>query len=141
MLYIILAGTDGQIAPERELNLALRCGIDQIAVARVEEGINRLGERFLARLFTPGERADCADHPARLAARFAAKEAVAKALGTGIGDVGWQEIEIRTGERGRPVLTLHGNAARLAAELGLREWDISLTHTADLAAAVAVAAG
>lgn len=119
----------------------IRCGIDQIEIARVEDGIARLGERFLARLFTAGERADCADQPARLAARFAAKEAVAKALGTGIGDIGWHEIEIRTGERGRPLLTLHGNAARLAAELGLCEWDISLTHTAEVAAAVAVAAG
>jgi len=128
-------------APENDEGSVIRCGIDQIEIARVEEGIARLGERFLARLFTPGERADCADQPARLAARFAAKEAVAKALGTGIGDISWQEIEIRTGERGRPILILHGNAARLAAELGLREWDISLTHTAELAAAVAVAAG
>ena len=119
----------------------IRCGIDQIEIARVEQGIARLGERFLARLFTPGERADCADQPVRLAARFAAKEAVAKALGTGIGDVGWHDIEIRTGARGRPTLTLHGRAAALASELGLREWDISLTHTADLAAAVAVALG
>jgi holo-[acyl-carrier protein] synthase len=119
----------------------IRCGIDQIEIARIEAGVARLGERFLARLFTPGERADCADQPARLAARFAAKEAVAKALGTGIGDVGWHDIEIRIGERGRPALTLHGPAAQLAADLGLREWDISLTHTAETAAAVAVAAG
>jgi holo-[acyl-carrier protein] synthase len=119
----------------------IRCGIDQIEIARVEQGIERLGERFLARLFTPGERADCADQPARLAARFAGKEAVAKALGCGIGDIGWRDIEIRTGERGRPVLTLHDTAALMAAELGLSAWDISLTHTATYASAVVVATG
>ncbi len=117
----------------------LRCGIDLIENRRVEEGIARLGERFLNRFFTPGERADCEDKPNRLAARFAGKEAVAKALGTGIGDVSWQEIEIRCGERGRPVLYLHGAAAALSNQMGLTEWDISLTHTAEYASAVAVA--
>ncbi len=119
----------------------IRCGIDQIEIARLEQGIDRLGERFLARLFTPGERADCADQPARLAARFAAKEAVSKALGCGIGDIGWRDIEIRLGERGRPVLMLHGHAARTANALGLTDWDISLTHTSTHASAVAVAMG
>ncbi|MBZ0295093.1 MAG: holo-ACP synthase, partial [Anaerolineae bacterium] len=69
----------------------LRCGIDLIENERVAQGIERLGERFLNRFFTPGERADCDDKPHRLAARLAAKEAVAKALGTGIGDVRWVE--------------------------------------------------
>ncbi len=117
----------------------LRCGIDMIEIDRVEQGIARFGERFLNRFFTPGERADCADQAHRLAARFAAKEAVAKALGTGIGDVSWQEIEIRCGERGRPILQLHGAAARISAEMGLTEWDVSLTHTQSHASAVAVA--
>ena len=108
---------------------------------RVEDGIARLGERFLKRFFTAGEREDCADKPNRLAARLAGKEAVSKALGTGIGDVSWIEIEIRCDERGRPILLLHGAAETLAAELGLRQWDISLTHTADYAAAVVVASG
>jgi holo-[acyl-carrier protein] synthase len=119
----------------------IRCGIDQIEIARVQQGIDRLGERFLARLFTPGERADCADQPARLAARFAAKEAVAKALGCGIGDVRWRDIEIRLGERGRPALILHGAAAQRAASLGLTDWDVSLTHTSTHASAMAVATG
>lgn len=118
----------------------LRCGIDMIENVRVAQGIERLGERFLNRFFTPGEREDCEDQPHRLAARLAAKEAVAKALGTGIGDVGWKEIEIRCNNpRRRPVLHLHGAAAALSAEMGLAEWDISLTHTADYASAVAVA--
>lgn len=117
----------------------LRCGIDMIEIQRVEDGIARLGERFLNRFFTPGERADCEDRPHRLAARLAAKEAVAKALGTGIGDVRWVEIEIRCGERGRPVLYLHGAAIGVAQKLGLTQWDVSLTHTADYAAAMVVA--
>jgi len=79
------------------------------------------------------------DQPHRLAARLAGKEAVAKALGTGIGDVSWREIEIRCGERGRPVLHLHGAAVTVANELGLTEWDISLTHTETQSAAMVVA--
>jgi holo-[acyl-carrier protein] synthase len=107
---------------------------------RVADGIARLGERFLNRFFTAGERQDCEDQPHRLAARLAAKEAVAKALGTGIGDVRWIEIEIRcNNERHRPTLHLHGSAATLAQHMGLTQWDISLTHTKDYAAAVAVA--
>lgn len=117
----------------------IRCGIDMVEIQRVEEGIARLGERFLNRFFTPGERAECADKPQRLAARLAAKEAVSKAFGTGIGDVGWREIEIRCDERGRPILHLHGAAARLAGEMGLSEWDVSLTHTETTATAVVVA--
>lgn len=118
----------------------VRCGIDLIENQRVADGIERLGERFLNRFFTPGEREDCEDKPYRLAARLAAKEAVSKALGTGIGDVGWREIEIRcNNDRGRPTLHLHGAAATIAAEMGLTEWDVSLTHTRDHASAVAVA--
>lgn len=120
----------------------LRCGIDMVENERIVQGIERLGERFLNRFFTSGEREDCNDQPHRLAARFAAKEAVAKALGTGIGDVGWKEIEIRCNNpRGRPMLYLHGAAAIVAAEIGLTEWDVSLTHTASYASAVAVAQG
>lgn len=117
----------------------IKCGIDMIEIRRVSEGIERLGERFLNRFFTPAERAYCEDRPYRLAARIAAKEAVAKALGTGIGDVSWKEIEILADERRRPVLKLHGAAAKLSEELGLTQWDISLTHTDDYASAMAVA--
>ena len=119
----------------------LRCGIDSLEIERVEEGIARLGERFLDRFFTPAERAECNGKAYRLAARIAAKEAVGKALGTGIGDVSWVEIEITSDPRGRPVLTLHGAAAELADKLGLTEWDISLTHTRTTASAVVVALG
>ncbi len=121
--------------------MGLRCGIDMIETARVQDGVERFGERFLNRFFTAQERLICQDQPIRLAARLAAKEAVAKVLGTGIGDVRWIDIEIGRDERGRPVLTLHGAGAALAAELGLTQWDISLTHTRELASAVAVAMG
>lgn len=117
----------------------LRCGIDLIENGRVEDGIARFGERFLNRFFTPGERADCEDMPHRLAARLAAKEAVAKALGTGIGPVSWQEIEVRCDNpQNRPTLSLHGAAADAARGLGLTQWDVSLTHTEHYASAVAV---
>jgi len=120
----------------------LRCGIDLIEHERIAEGIASLGERFLRRFFTAGERADCRDQPHRLAARLAAKEAVAKALGTGIGDVRWVDIEIRVDNpRKRPTLILHGAAAQLAQEMGLHAWDVSLSHSRTTACAVAVAFG
>ena len=74
----------------------IRCGVDMIECRRIARGIERLGERFLQRFFTAGEREDCGDKPCRLAARFAAKEAVGKALGTGIGDIRWVDVEVRT---------------------------------------------
>ena len=117
----------------------IRCGVDMIECERIAAGIERHGERFLNRFFTAGERQDCADKPHRLAARFAGKEAVAKALGCGIGDVRWVEIEIRTAASRRPQLHLHGNARELAQELGLSHWDISLSHSRAMAIAVAVA--
>lgn len=118
----------------------IRCGIDLIECERIAEGIERFGERFLTRFFTLDERADCGGNPTRLAARFAAKEAVAKALGTGIGDISWVEIEIRTdGERRRPRLVLYGAAQSLAEDLNLTKWDVSLSHSKSHAVAVAVA--
>jgi len=129
--------TDPIAPPEQPL----RIGVDLIDVARITETLAKHGERFLARCFTPGERLYCDGGPERLAARLAAKEAVGKALGTGIGDISWVEIEISGDERGRPVLQLHGTAARLAESLGLRNWEISLSHTATQAIAFVVAVG
>ena len=117
----------------------IRCGVDMIECERIAAGIERLGERFLSRFFTPGERQDCGGKAYRLAARFAAKEAVAKALGSGIGDIRWVDIEIRTAATRRPQLVLHGKAEELAQELGLTDWDISLSHSDMLAIAIAVA--
>lgn len=117
----------------------LRTGVDIIEVARVKSAALRHGERFYRRFFTAAERAYCDGRYTALAARFAAKEAVAKALGTGIGDVRWVEIEITPDERCKPEVCLHGAAARLAAELGLTEWSISLAHTHEHAIAFVVA--
>lgn len=119
----------------------LRIGVDMIEVARIERAIERHGERFFSRFFTAEERAYCEDMPFRLAARIAAKEAVGKALGTGIGAVKWVEIEVRADEKRRPYLQLHGDAARHAEALGLKAWDISLSHTKDQAIAFVVALG
>jgi holo-[acyl-carrier protein] synthase len=119
----------------------LKTGIDLIDIPRLEGAIQRHGARFLDRIFTPGEIQEAQGRLTSLAARFAAKEAVAKALGTGIGAVGWLEIEIRYGPAREPVLHLHGEAARLAAELGLETWAVSLSHTEGHAVAVAVATG
>lgn len=118
--------------------MTIRCGIDTIEIQRVEASFARFGDRFLKRFFTPDEVNDCNQQVHRLAARIAAKEAVAKMLGTGIGPVSWRDIEIRSGEAGRPVLYLHNTAADIAAELQLTEWDISLTHTAEYASAMCV---
>jgi holo-[acyl-carrier protein] synthase len=119
----------------------LRTGVDIIDIARVERVLARSGERFLARIFTPQEQAYCAGRIDSLAGRFAVKEAVAKALGTGIGEMAWVEIEIVSDEKGRPELVLHGMAKRLADELGLVEWSISLSHTDKQAIGFAVAMG
>lgn len=117
----------------------LTSGIDIIEVERIDRAILRHGERFFNRFYTPQELIDASGHTPALAARFAGKEAVAKALGTGIGDVGWKEIEIIKGSRRQPLLTLHGRAAELAQELGLSIWSISLSHTHEHAIAIVVA--
>lgn len=119
----------------------LRVGVDMIEIARVERSIQRFGERFYRRFFTDAERAQWEGKPSSLAARIAAKEAVAKALGTGIGDVRWVEIEIDTDTRGRPLLRLHGNALHVAQTLGAMAWDVSLSHTDGMALALVVMTG
>lgn len=121
--------------------MVLRVGVDMIEVGRIERSMQRFGERFFARFFTSRERELCGRDAQRLAARFAAKEAVAKALGTGIGDIAWVDIEIVGDERGRPVLRLHRAAAQVAAALGLTTWEVSLSHTETQAIAFVVAVG
>ncbi len=121
--------------------MILRTGVDMLEIARLRETMERHGAHFMARIFTPAEQAECGTNFQSLAARFAAKEAVSKALGTGIGDVGWQDIEILRAENGAPMLTLRGYAKKLAAELGLKTWSISLSHTREHAVAMVVATG
>lgn len=121
--------------------MQLASGVDLIEIERIAGLVARYGPRFLGRVFTPGELADCREQIPSLAARFAAKEAVSKALGTGIGPVAWGEIEIVRGPQRQPLLRLHGAAAQKAAELGLTTWSVSISHTATHALALAVATG
>jgi holo-[acyl-carrier protein] synthase len=121
----------------------LGLGIDLVEVARIEQSIERHGERFLRRVFTEGEIAYCAAMKAPApfyAARFAAKEAVSKALGTGIGaECGWLEIEVRRKASGAPFVVLHGAAADTARRLGIATVLLSLSHTRHSAIAQAIA--
>ncbi len=114
-------------------------GIDLVEVARVRELLDRHSERFKARTFTEGERAycdACADPAMHYAARFAAKEAAAKALGTGFADgVSWLDLEIVRSPNGRPVLRLHGGALDRSRLLGVTHTHLSLSHTRELAQA------
>ncbi len=117
-------------------------GIDLVAIARVEGALKKFGERFLTRVFTDSEvaYAQSMKFPARhLAARFAAKEAVSKALRTGIGSAcGWKDIEIFRMDTDLPRAILHGAGKETASGLGVRRIHISLTHTKTHAAAVAI---
>ncbi len=113
-------------------------GVDIIETERVAQSIARFGERFLQRVYTEQELASCNGRVTSLAARWAAKEAAAKALGTGIGAISWREIEVINESNQRPSLRLHGAAAVLARQLGLSEFAISLSHTKDYAIAFVV---
>jgi len=115
-----------------------RSGVDMVEVERIDRAILRHGQRFFDRFFTIQELIDSGGSTPALAARFAAKEAVAKALGTGIGEVGWKEIEIINGPRRAPKLSLSGRAQSLSDEMHLFGWSISLSHTHEHAVAVAV---
>jgi holo-[acyl-carrier protein] synthase len=117
----------------------LTSGIDMIEIARIQRAIDRHGERFLRRFFTVQERAYCQGRARSLAGRFAVKEAVAKALGTGIGDFNWTDIEVVCDGRGRPELVLHNRALQMANTMELAEWSISLSHTSTHAIGLAVA--
>ncbi len=121
--------------------MKLSTGVDLIEIARVREALERRGEKFLARIFTPAEQAQCAGRIESLAARFAAKEAVSKALGCGVGKVRWVEMEILSDEKKAPRVFLRGEAERRAKELGLTVWSVSLSHTESHALALVVAAG
>jgi len=119
----------------------LATGVDLVDIERFKGVIERHGDRFLQRVFTPQELDEVGANITSLAGRFAAKEAVAKALGTGIGAVSWREVEILRGPQRQPLLRLHGEAARLAGELCLQHWALSLSHTHTHAVASVVATG
>lgn len=117
-------------------------GIDLTEIPRIQQSLDRYGARFLHRIYTEREQAYCMrkrNAAESLAARFAAKEAAAKALGTGISHgVNWLEIEVVREPSGRPTLAFHGRAAEWAQRLGARRASLSLTHTDTLAMASVV---
>src|SRR5438874_10876878 len=124
--------------------MILGMGTDLIEIERVQQSIDQFGDRFLRRIYTEGEIAYCMrkkKHSAEsFAARFAAKEAGAKAIGTGISrGVSWKELEVRRLPGQRPELFLHGRAAEIATALGIRRLSLSLTHTRGMAMAVGIA--
>jgi holo-[acyl-carrier protein] synthase len=121
--------------------MILRTGVDLIEISRIEEVVQRHGKHYLERVYTPAEIAYCGKRAESLAGRFAAKEAVAKALGSGIGDVTWKEIEILGDELHAPVLNLSGEAEKKAKQLGLTTWSVSISHSQSHSVAVAVALG
>ncbi|NPV75085.1 MAG: holo-ACP synthase [Anaerolineae bacterium] len=117
----------------------LRTGVDLIEINRLEAISTTIRQRFLKRVFTPRELQEAAESNPSLAGKFAAKEAVSKALGCGIGMVSWQEIEILRGPQGQPELFLHGKAEALALQQGLTVWSVSISHNYSHAVAVAAA--
>ncbi|HMN30420.1 MAG TPA: holo-ACP synthase [Caldilineaceae bacterium] len=135
---------DTVTAPQPTSSRPLRTGVDLIEIERIRAAIERYGDHLLRRLYSEAEMAVCGGRLESLAARFAGKEAGAKALGTGIWrhGIGWRDIEItRDTASGAPLLHLHGAAQERASELGLRQWSISLSHDREHAIALAVGLG
>ncbi|MFN5058701.1 MAG: holo-ACP synthase [Chloroflexota bacterium] len=128
------------------MNLRIRTGVDLMRVARIERVMRQYGDRFITRIFTANEQAICGDRVHAYAARWAAKEAVAKLLGTGLQGLGsgsvalpWQSIEIQRNDHQKPLVCLHDRAAEVARQHHLCEIDISLSHDGDYVVASAVA--
>lgn len=117
----------------------LACGVDLVEIERISALISRQGDRFLQRFYTARELAQVEGNLASLAARFAAKEAVSKALGSGLGKVSPLHIEVLRDQAGAPELELHGEARQRAELLGLKNWALSLSHTGTHAIAMVVA--
>ncbi|MGC4192473.1 MAG: holo-ACP synthase [Thermomicrobiales bacterium] len=132
---------DGWYRPEfdSEREGAVAVGVDVIEIARIARVYEDFGERFLRKVFTERERDRYRGRANELAARFAAKEATSKALGTGIVGIRWKEMEVLSNRRGKPVLILHGQAAERARMLGLTDFSVSLTHSRTDAMAFVVA--
>ncbi len=126
--------------------MTLATGVDLVELARIERALARHGDRFLSRIYTPVEVVYYRDRLPELAVRFAAKEAVSKALGVGLNHmsaqgIGWQDVEVLPDPRGKPIVRLKGRARELAEEQGLQEWAISLSHGRDYGVAFVVATG
>lgn len=132
-----LAGLPAPLHATQGVNVAI--GVDIIEVDRVRKVYERHAERFLMRVFTEIEVRQCRGKIARLAGRFAAKEAISKALGTGLHGVAWREMEVVQLRSGRPSVRLHGNARERAELLGLTAFDVSIADLQTFSIAIAVA--
>ena len=121
--------------------MILRSGVDLIEISRIEEVIKRHGRHYLDRIYTPAEFEYCGSRVESLAGRFTAKEAVVKALGCGIGDVTWKEIEILGDEMNAPVLNLRGEAEKRSNKLGITNWSVSISHSQSYSVAMVVGVG
>ncbi len=119
----------------------LSVGVDIIEIGRIGCAISRWGDRFLNRVYTRREQALCRGRVPELAVRFAAKEAISKALGTGLVGVSWVEMEVPADRLGKPLVHLHGAASARAVQLGLADFAISLSHSQEYAVAFVVALG
>ena len=131
-----VAGLPGPLSLPKGVNVAV--GVDIIEVERVRKVYERHGERFLRRVFTEIEIGQYRGKVKRLAGLFAAKEAISKALGTGIHGVAWREMEVVHLRSGRPSVRLHGKAKRRAELLGLSAFDVSMADLKDFSIAIAV---
>lgn len=123
----------------------LTTGVDLVEIQRIARALSRWGTNFELRVWTTSERLYCRGRIESLAVRWAAKEAVAKALGVGLRGLGtpsagvaWTDIEVLRDNHGRPTLTLHGAAQQRAAVLGIGEWSLSLSHSRSMAIAFVV---
>ena len=114
-------------------------GVDIVEIDRVAAVIDRWGDKFLQRVYTTAELRYCRGRVPELAARFAGKEAITKALGTGIRGLAWREMEILPDPLGKPLVTLHGRAQARAVHIGLAHFAISLSHSREFAVAMVVA--
>jgi holo-[acyl-carrier protein] synthase len=121
--------------------IQLRTGVDILETDRMQGIRPEIRKRFIQRVYTELEQEQCGDSDQALVARFSGKEAVSKALGTGIGFVAWREIEILEKPSGAPYVVLHGRAQAVADALGIQVWSISLSHSRNLAVAFVVAWG
>lgn len=118
---------------------SISTGVDLIEIDRLRNLNPKIKDRFFQRVFTPGELEGTSRSVEHLAGKFAAKEAASKALGCGIGEIRWQDLEIRNDTSGRPRLILHENAVTIAQQAGWTSWSVSISHTHTHALAVVTA--
>ena len=119
-------------------NNQIHSGIDIIEIARIKNVLTKHPKRFLEKIFTEYERNYCRGRSTQLAARFAAKEAAMKALGTGVRGVGWKEIEVQRLPSGKPFIKLHGRAKKRAKFIGVEKIELSISHSKELATAMVI---